>query len=114
MNAYTAFEWLFVLLLAAGTFFSVVGAFGLLKFSEFMRRLHGPTKATTMGVGSVLIAAMLHHFFVGPGFGLRELLITVFLFMGAPVSAKMLGKAAIYGEPPVAAPPPPGESEATP
>ncbi|MFA5684714.1 MAG: Na+/H+ antiporter subunit G [Lysobacteraceae bacterium] len=99
MTSHDVFEILFVFLLAAGVFFSLVGSLGLLKLSEFMRRLHGPTKATTLGVGSVLIAAMLHHVFLGPGLGVRELLITLFLFMGAPVSAKMLGKAALISDP---------------
>lgn len=107
MNAFTLFEIVFVAVLAAGVFFSLVGSIGLLKLSDFMRRLHGPTKATTLGVGSVLIAAMLHHAFVGDGLTIRELLITLFLFLTAPVSAKMLGMAAIASDPSATPPPQP-------
>ncbi len=101
-------EFVFVGLLALGVFFAVVGSFGLSKLSDFMRRLHGPTKATTLGVGSVLAAAMLHHSAFGGGLTIRELLITVFLFLSAPVSAKLLGMAAMASDPSARPPPPPG------
>jgi multicomponent K+:H+ antiporter subunit G len=55
--------------------------------------LHGPTKATTLGVGGVLIASMLFHLFWSEAFSLRELLITLFLFITAPVSALMMMRA---------------------
>ncbi len=104
-------EIVFVALLALGVFFALVGSFGLSRLSDFMRRLHGPTKATTLGVGSVLVAAMLHHSAFGDGLSIRELLITVFLFLSAPVSAKLLGMAAIASDP-SARPPPQPQSDA--
>ncbi|MCX8005803.1 MAG: monovalent cation/H(+) antiporter subunit G, partial [Burkholderiaceae bacterium] len=73
-------------LLMAGAAFALIGSYGLAKLGDFPKRLHGPTKATTLGVGSVLIASML--FFAAQGTpGLHELLITLFLFLTAPVSA---------------------------
>ncbi len=100
-------EWLFVLLLASGVLFALVGSFGLLKLSDLMRRLHGPTKATTLGVGSVLIAAMLHHALVDSSLSVRELLITLFLFLTAPVSAMLLAKSAMAIDPASKPPPAP-------
>ena len=94
-----AVEILFVALLATGAFFSLVGSFGLLRLSDFLRRLHGPTKATTLGVGGVLLASILHHAWIGGEFSLRELLITLFLFLTAPVSAHLLAKAALALDP---------------
>jgi multicomponent K+:H+ antiporter subunit G len=82
-------------LLAIGTFFVLVGSLGLVKLSEFFKRLHGPTKATTLGVGCILLASILWHALRGDGLGLRELLITVFLFITAPVSAHMMARAAL-------------------
>ena len=52
------FAILLVLLLAVGSFFILVGSFSLVKLSEFFKRLHGPTKASTLGVGCVLIASV--------------------------------------------------------
>lgn len=84
-----------VVLLAIGCFFVLVGSFGLVKLSDFFKRLHGPTKATTLGVGCILIASIAHHARLEDGLGLREILITLFLFITAPVSAHLLAKAAL-------------------
>jgi multicomponent K+:H+ antiporter subunit G len=82
-------------LLAVGCFFVLVGSFGLVKLSEFFKRLHGPTKATTLGVGCILLASIAWHALRGEGLGMRELLITLFLFITAPVSAHLMARAAL-------------------
>ncbi len=82
-------------LILGGAFFLLVGSFGLAKLPDTMRRLHGPTKSTTLGIGCLLIASMI-HFLVGRGTpSVHELLITLFLFLTAPVSAHMIAKAHI-------------------
>lgn len=83
------------LLLLVSAFFTLVGSFGLVKLSDFFRRLHAPTKSTTMGVGSILIVSIFYHAMVGNSFHPRELLISVFLFITAPISAHMMAKAAL-------------------
>ena len=92
-------EIVMVALLAAGTSFVLVGSFGLVKLSDFFRRLHGPTKASTLGVGCILIASIGYHAFLGDGLGLREILITAFLFITAPISAHLMARAALTLEP---------------
>ena len=91
----TGIEIAMVVLLAIGCFFVLVGSFGLVKLSDFFKRLHGPTKATTLGVGCILVASIAHHARLEDGLGLREVLITLFLFITAPVSAHLLAKAAL-------------------
>ena len=91
----TVFEIVLALLLAIGSFFILVGAFSLLKLSSFFKRLHGPTKTSTLGVGCVLLASVGYHFFLGEDPQPRELLITAFLFITAPISAHMMAKAAL-------------------
>lgn len=81
-----------LLLLGAG--FALVGAWGLFKLKHFLKRLHAPTKATTLGVGLMLIGSMLWSLATGD-FTARELLVTLFVFMTAPVSAHLLVKAAL-------------------
>ncbi len=92
-------SWVFaivlVLLLAAGSFFILVGSFSLVKLSEFFKRLHGPTKASTLGVGCVLLASVGYHALTGTDPQPRELLITAFLFITAPISAHLMAKAAL-------------------
>ena len=84
-------------LLAIGSFFVLVGSLGLVKLSDFLKRLHGPTKATTLGVGCILVASIGYHALLGDGLalGLREILITVFLFITAPISAHLMARAAL-------------------
>ena len=83
------------LMLVVGGVFALVGAIGMLRFPDFYMRLHAPTKATTLGVGGVLVASMATNWAEGR-YGLHELLITLFLFVTAPVSANLLAKAAIH------------------
>ena len=94
------------LLLIGGTF-ALIGSFGFARLSDFFMRVHGPTKATTLGVGSVLAASSLHFSLAGPGLTLHELLIALFLVLTAPMSAHLVVKAALYLNPaarPAAAP----------
>lgn len=100
-----------VVLLAIGCFFVLVGSVGLVKLSDFLKRLHGPTKATTLGVGCILVASILWHALSGDGLGLRELLVTVFLFITAPISAHLMARAALALDP-SQRPPPPGDGQA--
>ena len=84
-----------VLLLASSCFFILVGSLGLVKLSEFFKRLHAPTKASTLGVGCVLLASVGYHWFSDTDPQPRELLITAFLFITAPISAHLMAKAAL-------------------
>ncbi len=93
MNTATALEWLVALMLLVGSFFTLVGAIGLVRLPDFFMRLHAPTKATTLGVGGMLLASIAYS--VNHGVSLHELLITLFLFVTAPVSASLLAKAAL-------------------
>ncbi len=81
------------LILGAG--FALVGSIGLMRLPDFYTRLHGPTKATTLGLGGLLIASMIYFSSRGE-VSLHELLVTLFLFMTAPVSAHLLAKAALH------------------
>ncbi len=85
-------EILVALFLVIGGVFGLVGSFGLLVLRNTMQRLHAPTKATTLGVGGVLIASMLYFWLVKGSFSFHELLITLFLFLTAPVSANFIAK----------------------
>lgn len=83
------------LLLAIGGLVTLIGAIGLLRFEDYFQRLHAPTKATTLGVGSVLAASILLGLLEGR-LALTELLITLFLFLAAPVSANLLALAGLH------------------
>ena len=99
-------EWTVAALLVTGGVFALVGAIGLVRFPDFYMRLHAPTKATTLGVGGVLLASLAVSWWRGE-FGMTELLITLFLFVTAPVSANLMAKAAMHLQVPSKAGPPP-------
>ena len=84
------------LLVLTGAMLTLIGSLGLVRLRDFYTRLHGPTKATTLGVGSLLLASALYFSTRGAGFSLHEVLVTLFLFITAPVSAQMLAKAALH------------------
>ncbi|MDM7947721.1 Na+/H+ antiporter subunit G [Oceanibaculum nanhaiense] len=79
-------------------FFSLVGSFGLLKLPDVMTRLHAPTKATTLGVGGILIASILYNLLAHGGVSVHELAITLFLFITAPITANFIAKAHMHLE----------------
>lgn len=85
-------------LVLVGASFALVGSIGLARLPDFLTRLHGPTKATTLGVGSVVVASLIHSSAETAGFSLRELAISLFLFITAPVCAHLLAKAALKAE----------------
>lgn len=84
-----------------GAIFALIGSIGLSKLPDAYTRLHGPTKATTLGVGGMLLAAMAFFTHQQGMLSVHELLITVFLFITAPISAHMLTKVAMHREEPM-------------
>lgn len=96
-------------LLVFGGIFGLVGSWALVKLPDPMTRLHGPTKTATLGVGSVLIASMIHTPYVTGHLTLHELLITVFVTLTAPVTGLFIAKANMHlGWPKDSIPPPDG------
>lgn len=84
------------LFLVIAGIFGLVGSYGLLKLPNPMTRLHAPTKATTLGVGGVLIASMLSALFDRGVVSMHELLITLFLFLTAPITAHFIAKTHLH------------------
>ena len=83
-------------LILLGGAFALIGSWGLVRLPSLMTRLHGPTKATTLGVGGVLVASMIYFPAYHGHFTAHELLITLFLFISAPITANMIAKAHLH------------------
>jgi multicomponent K+:H+ antiporter subunit G len=82
--------------LIVGAIFVLIGSLGLAKLPDFYTRLHAPTKATTLGMGCLLIASVILVTYQQGYLSLHELLITLFLLITAPVTAHMLAKTAMH------------------
>lgn len=99
-------ELIIAFLLIVGASFALVGSFGLIKLPDLMTRLHAPTKATTLGVGGALVASMLFFLFERGTLSIHEILISIFLFLTAPVTAHFVSKTWLHQQQPKDLPPP--------
>jgi multicomponent K+:H+ antiporter subunit G len=84
-----------VVLLLIGAGFALVGAVGMMKFNDPMTRLHAPTKIGTVGIGALLLASVIYNGVYLDG-SMHEVLILVFLFVTAPISAHFIAKVNIH------------------
>jgi len=92
------FELIISVLLILGGLFVLVGSIGLLRLQDLYVRLHAPTKATTLGLGSILLASIVYMYDSQGYISINELLITLFLVITAPVTAHILAKAAMHNK----------------
>ena len=73
----------------------LVAAIGLLRLPDLYTRMHAVTKAGTLGIGLVLVSAMVA--FADVSVGTRALVALLFVLFTAPVSAHMIGRAGYLG-----------------
>lgn len=77
-------------LLVVGAAWFLLAGLGALRLRDSLARLHASTKATTLGLALVAGGAALES--AGPDAG-KLLLAVVLVFLTAPVSAHLLGRA---------------------
>jgi multicomponent K+:H+ antiporter subunit G len=87
-------EWLVSVLVVAGAAFTLVGSIGLLRMPDFFMRLHGPSKATTIGIGCLLVGSAIWLSSRGDALSLHEFMISLFIAITTPVASHLLAKAA--------------------
>lgn len=83
-------------LIVLGASFAVIGSFGLVRLPSLMERLHGPTKASTLGLGAMLAGSVAYFQLVKGEWTTHEVLIAVFLFITAPISANLIAKVHLH------------------
>ncbi len=81
-----------IVLMVAGTVLSALAAWGVLDFPSPLSRMHAATKSASLGLGLIAFGAGLAA--ASPALAGIGALVAVFLFMTAPVSGHMLGRAA--------------------
>ncbi len=92
----TLLEFALSALIILGAAFALLGSLGLARLPDFFSRLHGPTKATTLGVGAMVLASAIYFTTLQAGISLHEIAVMFFLFITAPVSAHLMAKAALH------------------
>jgi multicomponent Na+:H+ antiporter subunit G len=75
-----------------GTAFILIAGLGILRMPDLFLRMSMTTKASTIGVGSLIIACMI-YFDGGPNTA-KAFAVLIFIMLTSPVSAHMIGRAA--------------------
>jgi multicomponent Na+:H+ antiporter subunit G len=81
-------------LLVIGTTFMFLAAVGLVRQPDIYLRMSATSKATSLGVGSVLLAAAIY--FGDFAITARALAAIIFIMICTPVAAHMIGRAAYF------------------
>jgi multicomponent Na+:H+ antiporter subunit G len=84
-------ELISAVLMLGGSFFTFATAVGILRLPDFFLRVHAITKAGTLGVGLVFLAAAV--FFSELTVVTRALATVAFVLVTAPVSSHLIGRA---------------------
>ncbi|MCS6946658.1 MAG: monovalent cation/H(+) antiporter subunit G [Steroidobacteraceae bacterium] len=85
-------EWLSDACLIGGSFFALVGAFGLLRMPDFFTRVHAASVLETLGAGLILLGLVLKA-----GWTLvaaKLLIVGLLLFFTSPTATHALVRAA--------------------
>src|SRR5574344_2108195 len=92
---YLALEILVSVFLVVGAVFMLIGGSGMIRLPDLFMPLQAPAKSSTLGLGGFLLAAIVFSAAHGR-LGFAEILITLFAFITAPVSANLMAQAALH------------------
>lgn len=87
------FEYLSWACLLAGSFFCLVGAFGLVRMPDFYTRMHSASVTDTLGAGLILLGLMMQA-----GLTLvttKLIMLGLLIFFTSPASSHALARAAL-------------------
>jgi len=88
------FDILSVIFLIAGTFFLLVGSFGVIRFPDFYSRTHAAGKCDTLGLILVLVGLGIHL-----GFSLETVklfFVAIFIAIANPTATHAIARAAYH------------------
>lgn len=87
-------EAVIVVLMVVGAVLTLLAALGMVRMPDVYSRMQSATKASTLGVGCTMLAVAVD--FADLAITTRAVLIVAFVFLTAPISAHMIGRAAYY------------------
>ena len=82
------------LLILTGTTFLLLAAVGVVRMPDLFTRMQSASKASTLGIGCVLLALAFH--FPGISVNIRVVGTITFFFLTAPITAHLIGRAAYF------------------
>ncbi|MDP4097217.1 monovalent cation/H(+) antiporter subunit G [Paenibacillus sp. P96] len=87
-------EWICGIIVLAGSLFTALSAFGLIRLPDVYLRSHAATKSATLGVLLVLTGAFLYFWLYLDHVSIKLLLGILFVFITGPVAGHLNGRAA--------------------
>jgi len=87
-------EIIIIILSSLGALFILLAAIGVVRMPDLYLRISVTTKAATLGIGLILVAAA--YYFNDLSITSRVLAIILFMLLTAPVGAHMLGRASYF------------------
>lgn len=88
-----------IILILIGAVFILLSGIGLIRMPDLYTRMSATTKASTLGVGFIVLGTVL--FFGDVGLISRGIIIIFFIMLTAPVAAHMIGRAAYFDKTPL-------------
>jgi multicomponent Na+:H+ antiporter subunit G len=85
---------LIIVISSLGALFILLAAIGVVKMPDIYLRISVTTKAATLGIGLLLVAAAIY--FQEGSITARILAIILFMLLTAPVGAHMIGRASYF------------------
>ena len=80
-------------LVLVGSLFVLLAAVGVLRFPDVLTRLQASTKASTLGIGSIMIGAAIYSHDLA--ISLKCVLILAFVLRTSPVAAHLIARSAL-------------------
>lgn len=87
---------LIAVLVVGGALFTLIGAYGLMRFRGFYPRVHAPTLGTSLGMVGIAFASILYFSITQSKPLFHEVLIIIFVTITTPVTLMLLTRAALY------------------
>ncbi|WP_066248280.1 monovalent cation/H(+) antiporter subunit G [Neobacillus drentensis] len=82
-----------ILFIMIGAFLNLVAALGVIRLPDVYTRNHAASKASALGIMSILLGTFLYFYFINHHFNSRILLGIVFFFLTTPVAGHLIGRA---------------------
>lgn len=83
----------------SGAIFVLIAALGVIRFPDTFSRMHAGSKATSLGMGLILVGVIVH--FASWAVAVKCGLIILFIFLTTPVAAHILCRAAYLSGSPI-------------
>jgi len=93
-------DWLATIAVILGVVLCLLSAVGVVRMPDVYMRLQVASKASSLGIALLMLGVALH--FGELSVTIRALLVLIFLFLTAPVSAHVIGRAAYIARTPLA------------